>query len=80
MATAFSLQSKGEINYPTAPQNGEKYKCFCIIVNDNFRPLEDDTSAETAQWVTEENKLTEDYLSRIPFRESIRARLTALNN
>lgn len=80
MATAFSLQSKGEINYPTAPQNGEKYECFGIIVNDNFRPLEDDTSAETAQWVTEENKLTEDYLSRIPFRESIRARLTALNN
>jgi prolyl oligopeptidase len=47
---------------------------------DTFRPLENDTSAQTAKWVNEENALTQAYLEKIPFRKDINKRLTSLNN
>jgi prolyl oligopeptidase len=37
-------------------------------VNDPYRWLENDTSAETKAWVTDENKVTFGYLNQIPFR------------
>jgi len=49
-------------------------------VADPYRWLEDDTSAETAEWVQAQNRVTFNYLARIPFREALRARLTALVN
>ncbi len=47
-------------------------------VADPYRWLEDDTSAETTAWVTAQNEVTFDYLSSIPFRDRLRARLTQL--
>ena len=35
---------------------------------------------ETKQWVTEENKVTFDYLEKIPFREKMKERLTQVWN
>lgn len=49
-------------------------------VADPYRWLEDDNSAETARWVAEENAITSDYLSQIPYRETLRQRLTDLWN
>ena len=49
-------------------------------VADPYRWLEDDNSAETAQWVKAENEVTFDYLSQIPFRDDINKRLTELWN
>ena len=37
--------------------------------------LENDTSAETAQWVKAENHVTQAYLSKITFRDSLKKRL-----
>src|SRR5690348_14331349 len=37
-------------------------------VPDPYRWLEDDNSAETANWVEEQNKLTFAYLNQIPYR------------
>lgn len=51
---------------------------FGMAVPDPYRWLENDISAETAAWVRAENEVTFDYLSRIPFRESIRERLEEL--
>lgn len=49
-------------------------------VADPYRWLEDPDSAETRQWVEAQNQLTFGYLEKIPARERIKARLTALWN
>lgn len=53
---------------------------FGTEVPDPYRWLENDTSAATAAWVEAENKVTNEYLSRIPFREQLLKRLTDLTN
>ena len=51
---------------------------FGTKVADPYRWLENDTSAETAKWVKEQNEVTQDYLSHIPFRSALKDRLTQL--
>ncbi|MEO8854209.1 MAG: prolyl oligopeptidase family serine peptidase, partial [Ginsengibacter sp.] len=41
---------------------------------------EDDNSAETKEWVTQENLVTQNYLSQIPFRQKIKDRLKEMWN
>ena len=53
---------------------------FGTKVPDPYRWLENDTTADTRSWVGDENKTTEDYLARIPFREGIKKDLTGLIN
>ena len=53
---------------------------FGTKVADPYRWLENDTSAETNAWVEAERKVTDDYLSHIPFRAALKDRLTALMN
>ncbi|MFI5135433.1 MAG: prolyl oligopeptidase family protein, partial [Chitinophagales bacterium] len=53
---------------------------FGMKVPDPYRWLEDDNSDETKAWVQVENKVTNDYLSKIPYREDIRKRITDLYN
>ena len=50
------------------------------LVADPYRWLEDDNSEATAAWVKAQNEVTDDYLSKIPFRNAIRERLTELWN
>lgn len=50
------------------------------MVSDPYRWLEDDNSDETKAWVKTQNKVTDDYLSKIPFRESVKKRLEELWN
>ena len=49
-------------------------------VADPYRWLENDTSAETADWVQRQNAVTEAYLAEIPFRQGIAKRFEALYN
>lgn len=51
-----------------------------VVVEDPYRWLENDTSKETASWVTSENDVTFGYLKNIPFRDAIRSRLDELQN
>ncbi len=53
---------------------------FGTKVADPYRWLENDTTAETAQWVDAQRAVTEDYLSQIPFREALKQRMTDLVN
>jgi len=53
---------------------------FGTKVADPYRWLENDQAADTREWVQAENKVTQDYLSKIPYREAIRQRLTKLWN
>ncbi len=49
-----------------------------VTVNDPYRWLEDDHSAETKNWVDAQNKVTFDYLTSLPEREKNKARLTKI--
>ena len=53
---------------------------FDTKMADPYRWLEDDMSTETAEWVKAENSVTFDYLSKIPFRDKIKQRLTKIWN
>ena len=53
---------------------------FGTPVADPYRWLEDDNSAETKAWVEAQNKVTYGYLEQIPERDTLRARLTKLQN
>ena len=44
-------------------------------ISDPYRWLEDDQSTETKEWVTRQNIVTNGYLSQIPFRDKVKARL-----
>ena len=48
---------------------------FGTNINDPYRWLEDDQSAETKEWVTRQNIVTNGYLSQIPFRDKLKKRL-----
>ena len=49
-------------------------------VADPYRWLEDDRSAETAEWVKAQNAVTFGYLEKIPYRAKVRSRLEQLYN
>ncbi|MBS1523650.1 MAG: S9 family peptidase [Bacteroidetes bacterium] len=53
---------------------------FGIAVPDPYRWLENDQAADTKAWVKEENKVTQDYLGQIPYRDAIHKRLEVLWN
>ena len=74
MAAAQTLQ------YPQAAKDGTVDTYFGTKVSDPYRWLENDTSAQTAAWVAAENKVTNTYLSKIPFRGKLLKRLTEVAN
>lgn len=53
---------------------------FGTAIKDPYRWLEDDQSAETKEWVTRQNIVTNGYLSQIPFRDQVKKRLEAIYN
>jgi prolyl oligopeptidase len=66
--------------YPSTRKVDTVTTYFGTKVADPYRWLENDQAADTKAWVQEENKVTQDYLSKIPYREAIRQRLTKLWN
>jgi len=64
--------------YPPARKGDQVDDYHGIKVADPYRWLEDVDAPETRDWIEAENRLTAAYLSRIPARETIRRRLTAL--
>lgn len=66
------------LSYPEAPSDNTVDTIFGMTVPDTYRPLENDTAPATLAWVEAENKVTQDYLSQIPYRDGVRGRLTDL--
>ena len=78
IATApFNAQ---QLQYPKPRKADKTDTYFGVSVPDPYRWLEDDHSAETAEWVAQENKLTFSYLAKIPYREQVKQRLEKLLN
>lgn len=69
-----------KITYPETKKGDVTDNYFGTEVPDPYRWLEDDMSEETAAWVKEQNKVTFDYLGKIPYREEIKSRLTKMWN
>src|SRR5262249_27162772 len=64
--------------YPQTRRDDVKEVLHGTEVRDPYRWLEDQNSPETRAWITSQNKYTESILGRVPEREAIRQRLTAL--
>ena len=75
--TAVTAQG---LQYPKAAKDGTVDEYFGTKVADPYRWLENDTSAQTAAWVEAENKVTNAYLAKIPFRGKLLKRMTELSN
>jgi prolyl oligopeptidase len=73
-------QDKNPIEYPETKKGETVDLYFGTEVNDPYRWLEDDRSAETAAWVEAQNKVTYGYLEQIPFRDALKNRLEKLWN
>src|ERR1700745_1813748 len=76
---AFAGAEK-KLSYPAAPKSDQSDDYFGTRVPDPYRPLEELDSSATRQWIEQEDKVTFDYLSKIPERSRIKTRLTALWN
>jgi prolyl oligopeptidase len=66
--------------YPISKKGDVTNTYFSTEVPDPYRWLEDDEADDTKVWVIEQNKVTQNYLAQIPYRESIRQRLETLWN
>lgn len=72
--------AQSPIAYPKTKTVNQVDEYFGVKVADPYRWLEDDNSAETAAWVEAENKVTQDYISKIPFRNALKEKMTKLQN
>ena len=76
---ATSMMHAQGLQYPKAEKDGTVDEYFGEKVSDPYRWLENDTSAQTTAWVEAENKVTNAYLQKIPFRDKLLKRLTELS-
>ncbi|MEO6220729.1 MAG: S9 family peptidase, partial [Ginsengibacter sp.] len=77
MITSLSFS---QIKYPETKKVLQEDNYFGTIVSDPYRWLEDDNSTETKNWVEAQNKITEAYLSKIPFRDKVKSKLEEMWN
>jgi prolyl oligopeptidase len=68
------------LQYPEPRKDTIQDSYFGTLVADPYRWLEDDNSAETAEWVKAQNSVTENYLETIPFRNELKTRLEKIWN
>ncbi len=68
------------MTYPKTKKVDTVNVYFGTPVKDPYRWLEDDRSDETAAWVKAQNKVTFEYLNKIPYREELKRRLEKLWN
>ena len=64
--------------YPKTKKVDTVNTYFGTEVPDPYRWLEDDRAADTKAWVQAENKVTDDYLGQIPYRDAMHTRTETL--
>jgi prolyl oligopeptidase len=79
-AAVLAAQTPMRLHYPAAPRTDQVDDFHGIKISDPYRGLEDADVPATRKWVEQENELTFSYLSKLPGREALRARLTELWN
>lgn len=80
LTSSFISMAQNPTNYPKTKKGDVTDTYFDTKVADPYRWLEDDRSEETGKWVKEQNEVTYNYLSKIPYREALKSRLEKLWN
>ncbi|MGL6076699.1 MAG: prolyl oligopeptidase family serine peptidase [Fimbriiglobus sp.] len=80
--TSVAVAQESKLKYPVTKKVEQKDTYHGTVVEDPYRWLEDDvrTSKDVANWVAEQNKITDAYLAKIPQRDAIKKRITDLWN
>lgn len=71
-------KQKQNISYPITQKIAHTDTYFDTVVDDPYQWLEDDTSAQTIAWVDAQDKVTFDYLDKIPYRQQLKERYKEL--
>ncbi|MEO5589173.1 MAG: S9 family peptidase, partial [Gemmatimonadaceae bacterium] len=79
LATPILAVAQG-VSYPATRKAPQVDVYFGDSVPDPYRWLEDENAPETTKWVEAENKVTFNYLDKIPYRDAVKARLQQLFN
>jgi prolyl oligopeptidase len=77
---ATSKKKDMKLTYPVTKTVELNDTIFDQVIPDPYRWLEDDLSAETKNWIEEENALTFNYLDNIPYRDELKMRLEKIWN
>jgi prolyl oligopeptidase len=80
IAFVFLHSEAQKLQYPQTRKVDHVDTYFGIRVQDPYRWLEDETSAERTAWIDEQNKVTFGYLEKIPFRQQLKERIEKLFN
>jgi prolyl oligopeptidase len=79
-AAPIRAQQDSHLNYPSTKKVDHVDDYFGTKVADPYRWMEDLNAAELAEWVKEQNAVTEEYLSKLPLRAWFKSRITELWN
>lgn len=74
------MNAQTKINYPETKKIDHVDTYFGEKINDPYRWLEDDRSAETEAWVKAQNVVSYGYLEQIPYRNQLKSRMEKLWN
>lgn len=75
LSHTHAISQNRAVTYPVTPKEQTSDNYFGTIVPDPYRWLEYDTSAQTKEWVKEQNDLSKKYLSKLLFRYPFRDQL-----
>lgn len=78
--TSFCSNTNAQMVYPDSKTVKQVDTYHGIKIEDPYRWLEDDNSSETKLWVESQNKVTNQYLAQISYKEKVKQRLTTLWN
>ena len=68
------------MQYPETIRGEDSTDYFGTNVTDPYRWLENDTAEATADWISRQNEVTNEYLSKIPYKKAIAKRYEELFN
>lgn len=80
VAAQHTSPNPNTMNYPKTNKTEVSDTYFGTVIKDPYRWLEDDRAENTKAWVEAQNRVTQNYLNRIPFRDDIKKRLETLWN
>ena len=80
LALIVSASDQPKLTYPVAKKTDQLDNYHGTIVADPYRWLENPDSPDSRAWIESENKVTFDYLEKIPERPAIHERLKQLWN
>jgi prolyl oligopeptidase len=82
LTAGFSFCQESKVTYPQTKTVDQVDDYHGTKVADPYRWLEDDVrvNKDVADWVAEQNKVTQAYLASLPYRDKIKARITELWN